>query len=812
MLLEGVRAEYPPGEPAAPRDAAVVLRLLIATDGSVAEAGVQSSGGEAFDDAARAAAMKLRFAPARRDGVPVAARILYRMEFHARSVTDAAGVPAVVAASPGSAAATTSTAPKSSAPPFSSSSSGAAPPSAPAPAAPVEVSVRGQSAADRLRQSAEAVKVVETKREEERSADMGDVLARTQGVSVQRSGGLGSDTRFSLNGLTDDQIRFFLDGLPLELSGYPFGISNVPVNLVERAEIYSGVVPLRFGADALGGAVNLVTDQDLRGTHAAGSFEAGSYGTGRLAVTARHLDEATGLFLRVSGFADGSKNAYPIDVQQPDATGVPRPVTVLPFHNGYAAAGGSVEAGLVDKPWARRLLVRGFATGWDRQYQSNLVMTIPYGGVSYGETALGGTIRYENVFWHRLTVSVVGGHAYTRGHFLDVASCIYDWYGRCVLPNRTTGETDALHHDQLAWEHATLGRLDLAYQTPGQAVRLNLSPTFTTRTGDERIQADPSALDPLNAQRDLFSQVLGVEYEADPFERKLQNVVFGKYYLQMLRGEEPVAGGILRRRDRDTNRFGVGDELRYRLTPFLWTKASYERATRLPRPDEVFGDDALIHANLELLPETSDNFNLGVGLDARDTAGGAFRGEVNGFVRNAKQLIVLLGNDRYQTYQNVFGARSVGVEGAAGWTSRGEYLSLDANATYQDFRNTSHEGTFGGFAGDRIPNRPWLFANAAARGQLANVVRRRDQLALIWNTHYVLGFFRSWESIGLLSTKQTIPTQLVHTAALTYAADAGDLRITSSFEVQNLTDEKVYDFYGIQRPGRTFFTKTTLEY
>src|SRR5262249_28388556 len=155
--------------------------------------------------------------------------------------------------------------------------------------------------------------------------------------------------------------------------------------------------------------------------------------------------------------------------------------------------------------------------------------------------------------------------------------------------------------------------------------RLNLSPTFTTRTGDERLQSDPDARDPLTAERDLFSQVLGLEYEANLFDARVQNIVFTKYYLQLLRSEEPLPGGILRKRDRDTNRFGVGDELRYRLTPWLWAKGSYEHATRLPRPDEIFGDNALIHANLELEPETSDNVNVGLGLDAKQTDAGAFR-------------------------------------------------------------------------------------------------------------------------------------------------------------------------------------------
>src|SRR5262249_35162848 len=58
--------------------------------------------------------------------------------------------------------------------------------------APLEVSVRGPSAADRLRQSAQAVKVIETKEAQQQAADMGEVLARTEGVGVQRGGGLGS--------------------------------------------------------------------------------------------------------------------------------------------------------------------------------------------------------------------------------------------------------------------------------------------------------------------------------------------------------------------------------------------------------------------------------------------------------------------------------------------------------------------------------------------------------------------------------------------------------------------------------------------
>jgi vitamin B12 transporter len=36
-------------------------------------------------------------------------------------------------------------------------------------------------------------------------------------------------------------------------------------------------------------------------------------------------------------------------------------------------------------------------------------------------------------------------------------------------------------------------------------------------------------------------------------------------------------------------------------------------------------------------------------------------------------------------------------------------------------------------------------------------------------------------------------------------------RITTSLEMQNLTNAAVYDFYGVQRPGRSLFLKVTGE-
>lgn len=688
------------------------------------------------------------------------------------------------------------------------------PPAGATAPAPVEVTVRGPSVAERLRQSAQAVKIIETKETKRQAADMGEVLARTEGVSVQRSGGLGSSTRLSLNGLTDDQIRFFLDGVPLDLAGYPLGIANVPVNLIERVEIYRGVVPVRFGADALGGAVNLVTDENVRGTHGAVSYQIGSFHTHRLTLSARHLQKPSGFFARVNGSFDYARNNYPIDVEVPDARGRLVPARVDRFHDAYRASHGDVEVGFVNRPWARRLLLRAFISDYDKDLQHNIVMTVPYGEVTYRETTTGATLRYDKALGHGLSFDAIGGYTYGRSTFLDVSKCIYDWFGRCIRERDPPGEIQAGPRDQVFWEHSGFGRLNLSWLVqPEHMLRLSVSPTFVTRTGEDRRIEGSQSRDPLAAERDLFTLVSGVEYKLNPLDNRLENILFAKDYAQLARTEEPllVPAGQFRRHDRDVHRVGVGDSLRYTFSEWLYAKASYEWATRLPRPDEVFGDAALIAANLDLLPETSHNANLGATIDARGTAVGAFRLDANGFLRDANQLIVLLGNDRVFTYQNVFGGRSLGVESAAGWTSPGEYVALDANITYQDFRNTSHEGTFGKFAGDRIPNRPWLFANGAARAQLKGVFAPRDEIALTVSTRYVHEFFRGWESLGLRDSKQAIPSQLVHSLVLTYLVRGPRVTVSSTAELHNLTDERVFDFFGVQRPGRALFFKTTLE-
>ncbi len=376
------------------------------------------------------------------------------------------------------------------------------------------------------------------------------------------------------------------------------------------------------------------------------------------------------------------------------------------------------------------------------------------------------------------------------------------------------GEIEAKARDQLVWDKTTFERVTVGY----------LAPKIETCSGSRSLRRtrrapatsagrpNPDARIPDGPARLSSRWWAASSTEIEAFDDVLANIAFAKTYVQSARSEEPLSGGLFRDRDRDTHEYGFGDSLRVRLSENLYAKASYEWALRLPRPDEVFGDGVLVVANLELLPERSHNANLGFSAEARDPGVGELHADVNGFLRDADNLIVLLGNDRLFTYQNVFSARSLGVEAAAGWISPGELLSLDANVTYQDFRNTADSGTFGSFDGDRIPNRPYLFANGSAELKFTGVGAPNDELSLFWHTRYVHEFFRGWESVGLRESKQVVKAQLLHSAALVYLVRGALTTLGFTGEVDNVTNEKAFDFFGVQRPGRAFYFKTTLEH
>lgn len=792
-LLDEVAPEYPAAAREQGLEAAVVLRLSIDEQGFVTDAVVLEPAGHGFDEAARAAALRYRFAPAERAGKPIASRARVRVLF-----APPAPAPLGAVAVPAAAAAPAPAAPPPAAPA----------PAAPAPAATVDVNVQGKlSKKQELEQSEEAVQVVDLHRARQQTADLGEVLARTSGVTVRRDGGLGSSERIALNGMYDDDVRFFVDTFPIEISPFGLGVTSIPINVLKRVELYRGVVPIRFASDTLGGAINVVTDDEYT-THADAAYQVGSFGTHRFSANGRYRDASTGIFAGGSAWIDRTKNDYDVDVNVPDEKGRLSPATVPRFHDGYMSYGAVLNGGVTDRKWAKLLSLQGFYGRNDKEVQHNVVMTVPYGEVRWDSRVYGATAHYEVELPHGITPELSLGYSHRTVNFEDKSKWVYNWFGERIRERRVAGEIDVKPTDQVEWQHSLYGRAGAAWQIhPRHKLSLASGTQYNTRTGDERMQADPAARDPLTAERKLLRVVTGLEYQLKLWDDLLSNTLFVKDYHYRAKSEEPLPGGVFKKRDLTKHREGIGDGLRLRLTPWLLGKLSYEFATKLPDPDQVFGDGVLIHSNLELEPEISHNTNLGLGVELKRTRAGDFNGEVNGFWRDSDDLIVLLGNDRFFTYQNVYRARTLGVEGSTAWNAPNRYVGVDGTITYIDQRNASSEGTFGAFEGDRIPNRPYLMASWGAHLRFPGFPGDDDPIEPFYVGRYVHEFFRGWESQGLREFKQVVDAQVTHSAGVSWTLSESFGRTTTTVEVDNLTDAKAHDNFGVQRPGRAFYLK-----
>ena len=167
---------------------------------------------------------------------------------------------------------------------------------------------------------------------------------------------------------------------------------------------------------------------------------------------------------------------------------------------------------------------------------------------------------------------------------------------------------------------------------------------------------------------------------------------------------------------------------------------------------------------------------------------------------------------RTSRYENVFEANSLGFELSGKWTGLQDRLTVDLNTTYQRFYNSSREGAFESFRGDRIPNTPYFFANGAANYAWTGLIRENDKLSLFWSGRYVHQFFLGWESAGIQESKPEIPRQLVNNIGGTYEFMLKKFRYSLTTEMQNITNAKVFDFLGVQRPGRAFYLKLTTQF
>jgi vitamin B12 transporter len=109
-----------------------------------------------------------------------------------------------------------------------------------------------------------------------------EALRTVPGVEIQRSGSLGKLTLLRIRGANPTQVQVLIDGVRVKsVTSGDFDFADLSVDDVERIEVVRGPQSTLYGADAIGGVVNIITKRGRGAPTAFVDIEGGNYETFR---------------------------------------------------------------------------------------------------------------------------------------------------------------------------------------------------------------------------------------------------------------------------------------------------------------------------------------------------------------------------------------------------------------------------------------------------------------------------------------------------------------------------------------------------
>lgn len=143
-------------------------------------------------------------------------------------------------------------------------------------------------------------------------ATVADILRDVPGIETVRQGGVGQTTSVFIRGARSEATLVLIDGIEANDAMAPaagFDFSAIPATNVTRVEVYRGPQSVRFGAGALGGVINIVTNEGDERTRARVSAEGGGFGTARGAANVSGRAGAVGYSLGLESFSSAGFSA-----------------------------------------------------------------------------------------------------------------------------------------------------------------------------------------------------------------------------------------------------------------------------------------------------------------------------------------------------------------------------------------------------------------------------------------------------------------------------------------------------------------------
>jgi iron complex outermembrane receptor protein len=624
-----------------------------------------------------------------------------------------------------------------------------------------------------------------------------EVISRIPGATVRSMGGLGQYSAVSLRGSSSQQVAVFIDGIPLGTSvGGLVDLSDVPLDLLERVEVFRGYVPVSFGSAAIGGAVNLVGHREKGDGHRlSASAGGGSYGGRELRIASRtNVRQRDQLALRLGyAAADG-------DFDFLDVHGTPslpdRHTMSKRTNNGYARLAGQVAYHGSHDRWRWRIqeivLFKHQEIPGTAQRQSTRSTL----GTLAAQTIC--NVRRSSFLAPGGRLELVAGFGFERRTFRDPLGEV-----GIEIDDEQSDITDTYLSPRLRlplWTGAFATVVaDARHEWTGVDNRVRIHPQGAQTTGD--------------ASRQRLSLGAGIELQQLLFADRL--AIVPALRLERVESFFAVAEGQGEFADtgEDFVHFAVAPRvgLRAKLHDTFEIRASFGRYFRPPNMLELFGDRGFIVGNEGLVSEE------GVGVDGGFVADigaaepfGSYL-QAAAFFHQTENLIQWQQAGPVLRSDNVEGATMAGVElGLSTWLWHGR-LRAQANYTYLFTRNDSRSAHT---KGKQLPGRPEHEAfTRISGGYPFDVAGTAIEPRFFYSFEFIAGNYLD------PSGRRLVPARALHGAGLE-ASIHGWLRM--SFEVRNLLDRRVTawspvaantetlrvplsDFIGYPLPGRSFW-------
>lgn len=689
-----------------------------------------------------------------------------------------------------------------------------------------EVTVNGKTKETELETEGFAVNAVKTKEASLRNIQTNELLNTTVGVKIRQNGGLGSDVSYSLNGLSGNSVRIFIDGIPISTYGNSFNLNSIPPSMIKQIEVYKGVVPGHLADDALGGAINIMLHNDAK-TNFNASISYGSFNTLQASVNGLYRLEKSGFTVKASLFHNYSDNDYNVSGRSVVVTGlggVQTPITAKRFNDAYRSTGGMAQIGYTDVKWADQFFIG--ITGSDdyKEVQHGAFMTItPYKDRFLESDALLGSINYQkkNLFTKGLDVNINGQIGKRNRAVNDTVAWAYSWNGERAIDFRGDEYQYTWGSQQEGGPTLAKIKRNVASIRTGMSFAVNDHHKMLLNhvySGIDREDSDAlrSVLEnTFQGTRDLHKNIYSLTYELTAFDEKLKASLFGKHYQQKTTSVDPAIEQDANGNDvvvnevvsSNKNYDGYGFATSYALIPNITLLASAEKAIRLPNETEIFGNDGdNVVANSSIDPESSNNYNIGFRLGSFNIRRHDFTISTNVFTRNIKDRIglpietSLNVDDELIVYVNQGSGTSKGIDAQLNYTYNSNF-GLNFNISRFDLKIVNQ-----GIEID-VPNTPFFTMNGSLRYSLKDLIQKKSRLNLFY-TMYFTGEFSFLTSQGSNTVGDEffkVPQQLAQDFGLSYVFPNN--RLVMSFDIKNIFDKPVYDNLSVQKPGRSFYLK-----